>query len=101
MADAYGWDTGLLEQIEDFRSYVSIAVPHYQGFCKALPVHKAPVITTKGWDVKFCWKDRSTNWIPLAEIKESNPIGFAKAAISFKHDSTPAFNWWVLRRCDR
>ena len=55
------------------------------------------MITNKGWDVKVCLKDKSNNSIPLDEIKESNPIEFAEAAISFKHDREPSFNWWVLK----
>ena len=50
------------------------------------------MITTKGRYFKVLWKDKSTNCIPLAEIKESNPIEFSEAAIAFKHDSEPAFN---------
>ena len=38
-------------------------------------------------------ENKSTNWISLAETKESNPIGVAEAAIEFKHDNEPAFNW--------
>ena len=53
------------------------------------------MITTKGWDVKFLWKDESNNWIPLVEIKESNTIEVAEAAISFKHDRGTVFNLWV------
>ena len=53
------------------------------------------MIRTKGWGVKVLWKDKSTNWIPIAEIKESKYIEVSKDAIAFKHDMGPAFNWWV------
>ena len=62
------------------------------------------MVTTKGWDVKVRWKDKSTNCVPLSEIRESNPIEFAEAAIAFKHDRGPAFNWWVqkfIKKCDQ
>ena len=55
------------------------------------------MITTKYWHVKVRWKDKSTNWIPLAEIKGSNPIEVAGAAISFNNDREPAFNSWVQK----
>ena len=97
MADADGWDTGILEEIEDFRSDKSIDVPRDQGFKETLSGRQAPVITTKDWGVTFLWKDKSTIWIPLAEIKESNPIEVAEDAISFKHDRETAFNWWVRK----
>ena len=55
------------------------------------------MITTKGWDVKVFWKDKSTNWILRDEIKDSNPIEVVEDAIVFKHDRKPAFNWWVRK----
>ena len=70
MANADGWDTGLLEEIEDFRGDESIDVPIEKVFTEIFSGCQAPVITTKAWDVKFLWKDKSTNWIPLVEIKE-------------------------------
>ena len=97
MADADVWDTGLLEEIEDCRSDKSIAFPCNQGFTETSSGRQAPVITPKGWDIKVHWKDKSTNWIPFAEIKESNPIKVAEAAIKFNHERGLAFNWWVQK----
>ena len=31
-------------------------------------------ITTKGWDLKVEWKNGTSSWIPLKDLKESNPI---------------------------
>ena len=56
------------------------------GFSKVSNGNKVPVIITKGWDVKVIWKNKSTNWIPLAEIKESRNITVAEAVVVFKHD---------------
>ena len=81
MEDSNGWDPGLLKEIEDFRSDGSIDVPCDQGFTETLSGCQAPVITTKGWDVKVIWKDKSTTWITLSEIKESNTIEVSEAAI--------------------
>ena len=61
MADVDGWDTGIIEEIEDFRSDESIAFPHDLGFTEISSGRQAPVITTRGWDVKVRWKDKSTN----------------------------------------
>ena len=55
------------------------------------------MITTKSWYVKVFWKDKPTYWIPISEIKESNPIEVFEAAIAFKHVREPAFNWWVRK----
>ena len=46
MANAYGWDTGPLEEIEDFRRNESIAIPCDRGFMETLLGRQAPVITT-------------------------------------------------------
>ena len=104
MADEEGWDTGLLEEIIVFRKDNVIAVKVQDGFREMSNGEKVPVITTKGWDVKVRWTDKSTDWIPLTEIKESNPIEVAEAAIAFNINKEPAFNWWVhkvLKRKDR
>ena len=55
------------------------------------------MITTKGWNVKVFWNNKSTYLIPLAEIIYSNPIGVAEVAIAFKHDREYSFNWWVQK----
>jgi hypothetical protein len=50
------------------------------------------------------WKDGSTDWIPLKDLKESNPVEVAKYAVANKIAEEPAFAWWVrdvLRPRDR
>ena len=69
MADEQGWDAGLLEEIIDICKNNVIAVKVQDGFREMLNGEKVPVITTKGWDVKVRWTDKSTDWIPLTEIK--------------------------------
>ena len=86
------WDTGLPEEIFVFRCYESIADPIERVFTETLSLCQAPVNTTKGWDVKFFWRDKSSNWIPLAEIKESNNIEVDEDA-----DRAPAFIYWVRK----
>ena len=65
MADEEGWDTGLLEEIIDFRKDNVIAVKVQDGFREMSNGEKVPVFTTKGWDVKVRWTDKSTDWIIL------------------------------------
>ena len=60
--------------------------------------------TTKGWHLCVRWKDGSTSWERLADLKESNPIEVAEYAVSQGIDHEPAFIWWVpytLRKRDR
>ena len=56
---------------------------------------KKRVATTKGWDMLVRWKDGSQSWIPLKDVKESNPLETAEYAISQGIDKEPAFVWWV------
>jgi hypothetical protein len=51
--------------------------------------------TTKGWMFCVQWKDQSTSWERLADLKESNPIEVAEYAVSRDIQDEPAFAWWV------
>ena len=41
------------------------------------------------------WKDELCSWIPLKDIKASNPIEVAEYAIHKGIEDEPAFSWWV------
>lgn len=61
-------------------------------------------ITTKGWLVLVEWKDGTTAWLPLRQVKDSNPIELAEYAVQNKLQDEPAFAWWVtytLQKRDR
>ena len=51
--------------------------------------------TTKGWWLCIQWKDGTTMWEKLKDIKESNLIKAAEHAIANGIKKEPAFNWWV------
>jgi hypothetical protein len=60
--------------------------------------------TTKGWKLCVKWKDESTTWEDLKDLKESNPVQVAEYAVTNKIVSQPAFAWWVpftLKKRDR
>jgi Reverse transcriptase (RNA-dependent DNA polymerase) len=62
------------------------------------------LMTTLGWDMLVKWANGITSWLPLAALKESNPIETAEYAIANGLDKEPAFRWWVrktLRTRDR
>jgi hypothetical protein len=50
----------------------------------------------KGWGMCIQWKDGTTNWEQLADVKESNLVEVAEYMVSRNIESEPAFNWWVL-----
>ena len=51
--------------------------------------------STVGWHLCVQWKDGSTSWQPLKDLKEAYPLAVAEYAIAQGIDSEPAFNWWV------
>ena len=51
--------------------------------------------TTIGWELLAQWKDGSTNWISLKDLKESYPVQTAEYTVVAKIAMEPAFAWWV------
>ena len=51
--------------------------------------------TTKGWKLCIAWRDGTTTWEPLRNLKESNPVEVAEYAVANRIDHEPAFAWWV------
>lgn len=63
-----------------------------------------PKRTTRGWKLCVLWKDGSTSWVSLKDLKESHPIQVAEYAVAREIAHEPAFAWWVpsvLRRRNR
>ncbi len=50
---------------------------------------------TAGWKINVEFSDGTTDWLPLRDVKESNPIDLAEYAVASKIDHKPAFKWWV------
>jgi hypothetical protein len=60
--------------------------------------------STIGWQLCCQWKDGSSSWVNLADLKEYHPIEVAEYAKIIGIDHEPAFNWWVphiLKKRDR
>ena len=51
--------------------------------------------TTLGWELLAQWKDGSTNWISLKDLKESYPVQTAEYTVAAKIAMEPAFAWLV------
>jgi hypothetical protein len=66
--------------------------------------NRIPKITTRGWQLLCQWRDGSSDWIPLVDLKDSNPVELAEYAVANKVQEEPAFKWWVstvLRKRNR
>ena len=51
--------------------------------------------TTKGWHLCVQWKDGTTSWERLSDLKESHPIQVAEYSLAQGIIHEPDFNWWV------
>jgi hypothetical protein len=57
--------------------------------------------TTNGWSFLVQWKRRDATWVPLKDLKKSNPIELAEFAISRKLENKLAFRWWVSKMLEK
>ena len=60
--------------------------------------------STSGWKLCVLWKDGSTSWEKLLDLKELHPLETAEYAVSPSLEREPKFNWWVpfvLKNCAR
>eukprot|EP00978_Attheya_sp_CCMP212_P042033 scaffold249537_cov35-Attheya_sp.AAC.1 len=95
----------MLDEIVDHRRLES-AIPKSKGTYETQRGLTQNVRTTKGWEICVQWKDGSTDWIALKDLKESYPVELAEYAINSKTiaDDEPAFAWWVpyvMKKRDR
>jgi hypothetical protein len=51
--------------------------------------------TTQGWFLQVSWRDGTTSWESLQNLKESNPVEVAHYAIANKIAEETAFAWWI------
>ena len=51
--------------------------------------------TTRGWQLCIEWKDKSTSWERLSDMKESYPIEVAEYAEARGISDEPACSWWT------
>jgi hypothetical protein len=97
----------LLSQVdEQGRQFqvLSEIVEHQKDGTAILPVdgyvwskygNKHPKKTTRGWKLLVEWRDGSTSWVPLKDLKASNPVELAEYALANNLADEPAFKWWV------
>ena len=101
--DSEGQEQLMMSEIVGHKSDGS-AVKADDGFTTSGNGVKRPRITTKGWKLEVEWKDGTSTWVPLKDMKAAYPVQVAEYAVANKIVSEPAFNWWVraiLRKRER
>ena len=58
-------------------------------------------MTTAGWQSCCQWKDGSTSWEKLSELKESHPVQTAEFTVARGIDHEPFLNWWVKHELNK
>jgi hypothetical protein len=52
-------------------------------------------MTACGWELLVEWKDGSSDWVALEDLKEFHPVELAAYATNREIQDEPAFAWWV------
>ena len=84
----------LLDDIIDFRK-TGAAVSPEDAFITMSNGVKRRRQTTLGWQVLCQWRDGSTNWVSLKDMKQSYPLKVAEFAFANRIHDEPAFAWWI------
>ena len=92
--DEEGRSFQVLKEISDHR-YTEDALPKEEAFVTSPGGQKRRVMTTKGCELLCCWADGSASWVPLKELRISNPIEIAEYAVASGISEDPCFAWWV------
>ena len=81
-----------LDDIIDHRANEN-AVLKKDGWVRSSNSASKRVITTKGWNLKVQWKDGTSTWIPLKDIKEADLIEAAEYSVRANISDKLAFAW--------
>ena len=92
--DEEGHRQMMLSEIIDHR-VLPDAIPKEEGTYVNPYGIKRKKTTTRGWEILVEWKDGSSDWIAMKDLKESYPVELATYAVDRKIQDEPAFAWWV------
>ncbi|KAI2502896.1 Reverse transcriptase (RNA-dependent DNA polymerase) [Fragilaria crotonensis] len=84
----------MLSDIIDHR-VLPDAIPQSQGTYVNTYGVKRRKTTTRGWELLVEWRDGSSDWVTLKDLKDSYPVELAIYATTHKLGDEPAFAWWV------
>jgi hypothetical protein len=84
----------LFEEIIDDRTD-GMEVKQQDAFLPTRNGNKCRRETTKGWEILIQWKDGSTTWVSMKDIKGSYPVQLAEYATQRRIAGEAAFAWWI------
>ena len=84
----------LLKEINDHWKD-GMVVPIDDTFIETKTGQKYHWQMTRGWELNIVWKDSSSDWISLKDLKQLHPIQVTKYALANKIALEPAFAWWI------
>ena len=90
--DSEGRQYLMLSEIIDHKKDLS-AITKDQGFTTSYNGNRVKKKTTKGWKLCVEWKDGTSTWVPLKELKSSNPVEVAEYVVTNQIVEEPAFAW--------
>lgn len=86
----------LLDEIIDYR-YTAEALKPDQAWTTSSNGNRHRIKTTKGCQLCVSWKDGSTSWETLANLKNSHPVEVSRFAKDRGLLQDPVFAWWAPR----
>ena len=101
--DSEGHHYQVISEISD-HAFDNSAIKKCNGFIRGKNGNLHPKITTRGCKLEVEMKDGSVTWIPLKDLKLSNPVELAEYAVANEIADEPVFKWWVhetLKKRDR
>ena len=90
--DSEGHHYFFITEIIDHRKDDS-AVTKENGFTRNH--YNIPKKTTKGWEVLIEWKDETTSWVDIKDVKEERTIYLDEYALANMISDESSFAWWV------
>mgnify|MGYP003321204368 FL=1 len=92
--DDEGQHYTIIDEIIDHKKDNS-ALEQKDGFTCTRSGNRVAKKTTRGWSLLVNWKDGCSSWVPLSDLRISNPIEVSEYAVAHNLCHEPAFNWWV------
>jgi hypothetical protein len=94
MIDEEGQHYSLIDEIQDHERD-DTAIDAADGTFTTATGQTRKKRTTRGWTFLVLWKDGTSDWVPLRDMKETYPLQTANYARGNDIQDEPAFAWWV------